>query len=266
MVWRAIAYSATGRLHQQQQRPCQDYSQYRLLESMVIGAIADGAGSARYAEVGAKLAVETSLNFLATPIDNSKSAAIALQGKPTPTLDRARTLFTQVVQQVLIALTAQAKIVECRLADLASTLLVFVATPEWTMALQIGDGFLVVGTPATQQYQLLFQPQKGEFINQTTFVTAADVLEQMQVCVCPGLQPFVCAASDGLETVAIRLRDWLPYPPFFQPLADCLQTLTGPGEAETYLQTFLESERLNARTLDDKTLLLCLYGSVSCQP
>jgi hypothetical protein len=79
----------------------------------------------------------------------------------------------------------------------------------------------------------------------------------MQVGLCSGHTQFVCASTDGLEKVAIRINDWQPFAPFFTPLAACLDAPL--DEAKTYLQNFLESDRLNARTDDDKTLLLCQY-------
>jgi hypothetical protein len=126
--------------------------------------------------------------------------------------------------------------------------------------MQVGDGFIVVKGSETDPYQLLFQPSKGEFINETVFVTTPNALDDLQVRVQAGAHSFVCAATDGLEKLAIRFQDWQPHPPFFNPLMACLQTLEDPAEWQAYLEAFLHSERLNARTDDDKTLLLCASG------
>jgi hypothetical protein len=83
----------------------------------------------------------------------------------------------------------------------------------------------------------------------------------MGVCVEAVQSPFLCAATDGLERVAVRLHDWQPYAPFFQPFEACLLQLPTAVEQYSYLKTFLESERLNAKTDDDKTLLVCLYSA-----
>ena len=61
MTWKAIARSAIGTSHQKQRLPCQDYGDYKILNQTLVGAVADGAGSAKYADIGAKLAVETVL-------------------------------------------------------------------------------------------------------------------------------------------------------------------------------------------------------------
>ncbi|QKQ78011.1 protein phosphatase 2C domain-containing protein [Nostoc sp. TCL240-02] len=80
----------------------------------------------------------------------------------------------------------------------------------------------------------------------------------MQVEVICEKQEFICASTDGLEKVAIRLSDWKPFSPFFKPLEEYLHETVNPKE-DKYLTEFLNSERLNSRTDDDKTLLLCLF-------
>ena len=47
MQWRAIARSTVGTSHIKQQMPCQDYGGYKVLNNVIIGAVADGAGSAK---------------------------------------------------------------------------------------------------------------------------------------------------------------------------------------------------------------------------
>ena len=81
----------------------------------------------------------------------------------------------------------------------------------------------------------------------------------MQVQVISGKQEFICASTDGLEKVAIRLSDWQPHAPFFKPLEECLRETLKPEDDEKYVIDFLNSKRLNSRTDDDKTLLLCYF-------
>ena len=100
---------------------------------------------------------------------------------------------------------------------------------------------------------------KGEFANETTFVTSRNALDDMQVSVISHPLEFICAATDGLERVALRVSDWMPFAPFFNPLSEYLAQTPNPDEDKAYLASFLDSERLNQKTQDDKTLLLCLY-------
>lgn len=260
MAWKTITRSAIGTLHQTINLPCQDAGSDRVLDEVVMGVVADGAGSAKYADVGAKLAVTTALDFLARTEEwlqrQRHLSWDSLVQRPSEKM--AHNLFTKVVDQAVTVLHQTADRNQWDIDDLACTLIAFIATPHWLAAMQIGDGFLVV-RPPDQDYRLLFQPHKGEYVNQTTFVTSETALADMQIQVLAEPQYFICAATDGLEKVAIRLSDWTAFPPFFQPLEEYLQETADPNQEDDYLVSFLASDRLNQRTDDDKTLLLCLY-------
>ncbi len=137
-------------------------------------------------------------------------------------------------------------------------MLIVVATPDGVAAMQIGDGFITVRYP-DKELQLLFSPDKGEYINETTFVTSTNVLKDMRVIIQLGQPKFICASTDGLERLAIRISDWTPFTPFFEPLEQYLRETDNLEKSDEYLMNFLNSERLNARTDDDKTLFLCIY-------
>ncbi|MTJ55061.1 protein phosphatase 2C domain-containing protein [Anabaena sp. UHCC 0253] len=254
MSWKAIARSATGTSHQEQKIPCQDCGHYRIFNDVIVGAVADGAGSAKYSQIGSELAVKTVIKCFADINELPDK-----QGFSQPLSEmEAKEVFAKFVKEVITALTKKADNKGYSFHDLACTLLVFVATPDWVAAMQIGDGFMVVHSQ-NSEYQLLFEPDKGEFFNETTFVTSANALEEMQVQVISGKQEFICASTDGLEKVAIRLSDWKPFAPFFKPFEEYLRETDNPEDDEKYVIDFLNSERLNSRTDDDKTLLLCLF-------
>ncbi|MBC5794133.1 protein phosphatase 2C domain-containing protein [Sphaerospermopsis sp. LEGE 00249] len=255
MGWKAIARYVTGTSHQEQKIPCQDCGNYRIFKDVIVGAVADGAGSAKYSHFGSELAVETVIKCFADINELPDK-----QGFTQPLSEmEAKEVFTKFVKEVITALKKQADHKGYSVSDLACTLLVFIATPEWVAAMQIGDGFIVMGSQ-DGEYQMLFKPDKGEFFNETTFVTSANALEEMQVQVISGKQEFICASTDGLEKVAIRFSDWKPHAPFFKPLEEYLRETDKPGgNDDNYINVFLNSERLNSRTDDDKTLLLCLF-------
>jgi len=55
VAWRAVARSSLGISHQKQQLPCQDYGGYKIIKDVIVGAVADGAGSAKHADIGARI-------------------------------------------------------------------------------------------------------------------------------------------------------------------------------------------------------------------
>ncbi|UBF23731.1 protein phosphatase 2C domain-containing protein [Kovacikia minuta CCNUW1] len=260
MPWKAVTRSVIGTSHIQQQLPCQDYGGKQILGDVLIGAIADGAGSAAHAEVGAKLAVTIVLEYLAlTEVWLQKRRQSWRSLPHPPAQELATKLFTKIVNKVNLGLRKQAETSGYSIDDLACTLLVLLATPRWVAAMQIGDGFIVVRSKRRQDYQLFFQPDKGEYANQTTFVTSSNALADMQIRILSNPPKFICASTDALERVAIRLSDWSAFPPFFKPLEEYLLETTHPDKDDDYLISFLESDRLNSRTDDDKTLLLGFY-------
>ena len=288
MNWKAIARSAEGTSHNKQDMPCQDYGYFKTIGDAIVGVVADGAGSAKHSDIGAKLAVETVLESITErhvseitnlcrdesnsntqklnhPIrrfynslknkDKQSNAKTASTLSPNKT--KLEKLFIKIVEQVVITLKKEAATKKYSVDDLACTLLVVIATPDGIAAMQIGDGFITVRYPDSP-FQLLFEPDKGEYINETTFVTSTNALEDMNVVVQAERPEFICASTDGLERLAIRFSDWTPHAPFFKPLEDYLRE-TENLESDKYLDDFLNSEKLNARTDDDKTLFLCLY-------
>ncbi|MBD2770990.1 PP2C family serine/threonine-protein phosphatase [Iningainema tapete] len=252
MIWKAVCHYSTGVSHQKQDLPCQDYGEYRLLGKVVIGAVADGAGSTEYSHLGSQIAVKEILAYLEK--FEQKFSCFSFQS----IAQSVHKIFAEGTQQVISVLSNQAISNSCSINELACTLIAFIATSDWIAAMQIGDGFLVFRLHNDPSYQLLFHPDKGEFINETTFITSSNVLETMQVQTIAGSQRFICASTDGLENVCINLRNWLPFEPFFQPLENYLEQTNNPEQDKQYLIQFLESERLQSRTNDDKTLLLCL--------
>jgi hypothetical protein len=289
MTWRAIARSVKGTSHQKQNMPCQDYSNYKIIDHTIIGVVADGAGSAKYSDIGAKLAVKTVLETFTeqnisniTELFNAESSVSETENKvasawtlnfrgrtdkkntatvtiaQSPSEQKAKRLFSNILNQVITALKEQAEKENYSIEDLACTLLIVIATPDGVTAMQIGDGFITVRHPEAPP-QLLFPPDKGEYINETTFVTSANALTEMRVVVKPGQPEFICASTDGLERLAIQMSDWTPFAPFFNPLEQCLRETDNLEESNQYLVDFLTSDRLNARIDDDKTLFLCIY-------
>ncbi|MEY2985136.1 MAG: hypothetical protein RLZZ568_1753 [Cyanobacteriota bacterium] len=258
-MWRTVCQSAIGSFHVETGLPCQDYGAYQPLgKDILIGAVADGAGSAKHSDLGAKVAVETAIQFIIDRVDeqNAGHQALAENGSEETLSAIFERFFPLLLTKVDKGLHAVAQKSNVEFPDLATTLLVFIATSQWLAAMQIGDGFILV-KPVGGAYQLLFRPDKGEYINETTFVTSANALADMQIRVLAEPLEFVCAATDGVEKVAINYATWQPFPPFFQPLEQYLQQSDNPLDED--LKEFLERKELNDRTTDDKTLLLAVW-------
>ncbi|GAB1542932.1 hypothetical protein NUACC21_56060 [Scytonema sp. NUACC21] len=255
MSWKIKKSSFVGTSHQEQGKGCQDYASYYLVpnDNYVIGAVADGAGSAKHSEIGAKIAVEEAINYLKK----------ILYSKSINNENQAREKFTQVLDHVLLKLKEEAKNKGFLLSDLNSTLLVFIATSNWFAAMQIGDGLIII-KHKNGDYELVFKPDKGEYVNQTTFVTSSDAKERMQLRFQSINLNFICLTTDWCENIFVTKakESWKPKRDLFEALENCLLEKKNNINYQHYtpesIDELLNSAKINQAIDDDKTLLLCV--------
>lgn len=244
MTWYAAAASMAGTAHEKSGLPCQDYCASAIQGEFFFGAVSDGAGSASHAHDGSLYAVQKALALLqAQSWDHLPQKDDFWHFSATFHVGIRDELARRAMEQKL------------SLSDLACTLLAFVAGPKWLAAIHIGD-CLLAAKPTHGDCELLFKPDRGEYVNETTFVTSPDSFERLQVVVWPYRPAFVCAASDGVERVAVRLKDWSPHAPFFNTLHEYMQSRPSPERGAKDVAEFLGRAKLRARTDDDTSLLL----------
>ncbi len=259
MNWKIISHSVMGTSHEKGNIPCQDYGSYKVINNILIGVVSDGAGSAKHSQIGSQLTVETTINNLTRWFKNISQEYPDIEQNPFD-----QSYMKQVFQEnwEIVIQNLQEKTKEgYSYKDLSCTLLAFIATPNWIAAMQIGDGFIVVHSQEEDSnYELLFPPSKGEYANQTVFVTSQNALSELQSCVINAPQKFIFASTDGLEKLAIKYinNSYLPYKDFFQPFEEDIENNKLEEEKESVL-AFLNSQDVNKRTDDDKTVLICLF-------
>jgi serine/threonine protein phosphatase PrpC len=236
--WKGIARTAIGSSHKITGMPCQDVAEWRTNGDIAFAALADGAGSARYAESGAKVAVSTALKILQDHVEKNP--------------DEIETIFTNFLEKIINELKEVAQLQKCEIQDLACTLNVVVLAPDWIAMAQVGDGFIVYGCEG--EFIIPFKPDKGEYANETTFITSSNATI-MEAKINKKID-FVCISSDGLYDVSTSKTDNIPYSPFFTPLVQFMKVTEDPEKDDEYLTRFLHSERLARYTDDDKSIIL----------
>jgi hypothetical protein len=142
--------------------------------------------------------------------------------------------------------------------DLATTLLVVRASADEVATAQVGDGAVVVRRGAT--YEVPAPDAKGEYLNETVFLTSSAWRSSMRVaCVDGQGVAAVAAMTDGLQLVAFDLASGAPHGPFFDPFV-AFAAEDGPVEQ---LEAFLASARVAERTDDDVTLVVAIRAPAS---
>jgi hypothetical protein len=140
--------------------------------------------------------------------------------------------------------------------DFAATLTCAVICGEGLAVGQVGD-CLAVGQGQDGELFVATRLQRGEYANETFFLTAEDALDHLQVQVYPPVQA-LAVMSDGLVRLAVNVVENKPHVPFFRPLLDFAAAMENEKKARKELEAFLASERVCARTDDDKTLVLAV--------
>lgn len=254
MQWQAVSCSSAGTYHIDRDIPCQDAAKYETDSGnqIIIGAVSDGMGSARQSHIGSRLAVDTVISELKSMI----SCQDQLKND-----EELRETFLSILRRVQDALKKKAKKEGYSVKDLGCTLLAFVATPNRLAAMQVGDGQIVVRMKGGN-YELLFMPDKGKYPNETTPVTSSHAFKVMKFCLLSGCYEFICAATDGIENISlVKTEIWKPFEGFFKPLEEQIMLSANTlADKEKEIEHFLNSEKINNNTDDDKTLLLCAYS------
>jgi hypothetical protein len=244
--WRAAAAVAQGESHRRRDDPCQDAVAYRRgPDDTLLFALADGAGSAPQAELGAQTAVAAALDALEAGL---------LTG------ERGAALIAVTFAEAVRALDDLALAGACARAEFAATLIAGVAAPDGLALGQVGDG-LVVARGDGGDLCALTQPVRGEYANETVFLTSPTALASLQVVVRPGPIPALAVMSDGLLRLAVQLPQGDPFAPFFGPLFAFAAAIQDETQAGRDLAAFLASPRVAERSDDDRALFLAArYG------
>ena len=264
-----VGVSVRGSYHEERDQPCQDAHYWRILPSgPLVVAVADGAGSASLGDVGAQLAAGTAVTALAeSGIDQRSNSAL--------NDDAIGQYLVAAIENARDAVEAEAESREVEPRELATTLILMIATGDFIAVAQVGDGAAVVGDNHGDVFGVT-HPQNGEYLNETTFLVSPEAMETLQTSVWRGTPVQGAIFSDGIQMLCLKMPEGLPHAPFFRPLftfvseievgASCADTGpdnavgSGLNPAQEELRTFLLSPSVQGNTADDLTLLLFSFG------
>jgi hypothetical protein len=244
--WVALGSSVRGTHHIRDNQPRQDAFGIRLAAGdTILIAVADGVGSASQAEIGSYLAASTALDWLESNL---------WQSGPNNHEDW-EAIFRESFLKASNRLEEQASLQGLPATDFATTLLLAAASPDYLITGQIGDG-AIVAMEIDGVLLTVSHPQQGEYVNETFSITSPTSSQLAQVQFHPMQVDCLALFSDGLQRLSLHQQDNSPHQPFFAPLFQQLPGIEDTAKAAANLADFLSSERVNALTGDDKTLVL----------
>jgi hypothetical protein len=213
---------------------------------ILLAVAADGAGSAKRSEAGAALACAAFLRL---------AEARILATGDLSAIDRS--FFFEVLADVQASVRECAAREEAEPNDYACTFLAAAIDDQSAAFAQLGDGAIVVSAEAPDLYAWVFWPQSGEYANATYFITGPDAFDRIAYACLPRRIAELALFTDGVQSLALQLQAQTVHQPFFRSVFRPMRT--GDADAGRLcagLGVFLASEAVNARTDDDKTLIL----------
>ncbi len=258
-TWTYTHASTVGTSHQRRGEGCQDHSRVVCSrinrdkeQSFLFAAVADGAGTAKFAATGARLAIR---------ILRKEICRIVSEGELCITEDALRTAVLMTANHIEDFASRSCQ----KSRDYASTLICVVLLPNHAWHIQIGDGAAVFGFGDKRVVN--FWPAKGEYGNETFFITDDNVLDQLHVREIE-IPDEVTLFTDGLETIALDLKQKEVHPPFYDSFYRVLKQRESGYQRDLAkgLASWMQSDLVTNRTDDDKSLVLISKARVSDPP
>ncbi len=247
-MWRSLKSSVAGTSHTALKLPCQDAhtveeTSYQGNACLVV-AIADGAGTAKYAEAGARFSAD---NWAGLALDALSTSSEISEKRLTEWADQVRCNLTDLALRE-----------ENPVGEYACTLLGAVITREHALFFQIGDGAWIA--KEKDGYLAATWPTKGQYANEAVFITSSDSHLHYQTKTVAN--PLAIAGfTDGLENLALVFKSKTVHEGFFEPMFQHILEAKDASQLQPQLEGFLKSEKINERTDDDKTLVLIVRVS-----
>lgn len=209
----------TGDSHREHGTPNQDYACYVILpnDMGMVAAVSDGAGSARMAKAGSKTSARAATA-------KAWKTALRLGNAPDPSI-----CTFEGIKAGRKALEATARIQGNPLDDYHATLLVAVMIKGKTAVAHIGDGASIVRVG--DSYKMLTIPARGEYANETFFITMDDYENLIASNVAEGATELLLF-TDGVQNELIDFRQRKAHQDATSFLCDIARSL-GPERTQS---------------------------------
>lgn len=214
----------------------------------LIAVACDGAGSANMGGQGAAIAARV--------LSSSAKAALGLKG--VHPADDTIWEWIDLARDRIAAVAERRGLI---LRDFATTVVMAISDGSSTLTLHIGDGAAVGRDAKTGEWQTLCWPEHGEYASTTFFLTDNGV-PRARIVRHEWPVDRLAVFTDGIERLALDFTANRPHTPFFAGVSAPVAKSPAEGcdvPLSEMLGTYLASDAFNARTDDDKTLILASH-------
>lgn len=250
LQWTWVSAEYRGTSHERTGAPMQDAHSCFVAHNerdIFVSVVADGAGSASFGGQGASLACR----LLANAVRAHFRVQVSLPSDSDieSWVDVAR----DQVFSVAIRRSLQPR-------EFASTLIFAMTDGENTVIAHIGDGCCVLQDRATGQWLTPSWPDHGEYASTTHFLTDEPTIALRITRYSAPISAMV-SFTDGLERLALDFAAARPFDRFLNGI--CLPLFKSRAQGRDrklseQLREYLNSQQINGRTDDDKTLILAV--------
>jgi hypothetical protein len=250
--WRVVSACEAGTSHVRSGLPCQDSVAHGIIRTkrgnVLVSVASDGAGSAAHSDIGSWLAATTFVELVEVYLKT---------GGQLIDIDRPKVVSW--IEATSARLIQRARNDGNTASDYSCTLIAAVIGPSAAVFAQIGDGAIVVSHGDADGWSWVFWPRHGEYANQTTFVLSKNATEALEFALVPRRIDEFAMFSDGIERMVLQTATKTVNDAFFEQMFVPVRASKSRGldqQLSSSLKTYLGSAPVNARTDDDKSLLM----------
>ncbi len=245
MSWSIYCASVQGRSHQENNQPCQDAWSVEHTANGLAACVCDGAGSARYSDVGSRYVSRLFVQRVSEFGDVDYL-----------TIEEIQPVIIRTLSAIREQLVSLANDKQGELKDFACTLVAAWIGKRQGFLFHLGDGAAIASYQQDgQRIDTVSVPENGEYANQTWFLTSTDWQEHLRITPITAKIERVILMSDGVQPFAMNKHCDALYLPFIEPVTRFLQQNDEQTGSEA-LKGTLDDPRTYSITGDDKTLLV----------